>query len=216
MAAEFWGESAKDKLERVRHASNQSVMYFEKGPTEEFERVAAKRTPCQTIFHWPLEFPEVIVKRGGFDAFVGNPPFMGGQKISGSFSENYRQFVVDKWAKGPRAAAIFAPFSFSVQINSTSSAASPVSSQRIRLLKVTQERLVWISLLEGGRPSTVLSRHNLGRGKQRRCSLLFATFSMVRGMGVVSWMVQVATSFLVISMRLIGQQIVSLARKQRP
>jgi len=27
------------------------------------------------MFHWPLEFPEVIVKRGGFDAFVGNPPF---------------------------------------------------------------------------------------------------------------------------------------------
>ncbi len=28
-------------------------------------------------FHWPLEFPEVIVNRGGFDAFIGNPPFAG-------------------------------------------------------------------------------------------------------------------------------------------
>ncbi len=34
------------------------------------------------MFHWPLEFPEVIVKRGGFDAFVGNPPFMGGKQTS--------------------------------------------------------------------------------------------------------------------------------------
>ncbi len=23
------------------------------------------------MFHWPLEFPEVIVKKSGFDAFVG-------------------------------------------------------------------------------------------------------------------------------------------------
>lgn len=29
-------------------------------------------------FHWPLEFPEVFVrKHGGFDAVVGNPPFLG-------------------------------------------------------------------------------------------------------------------------------------------
>ena len=82
VAAEFWGESAKDKLERVRHASNQSVIHFEKGTTEEFEQIAAKERRGQKMFHWPLEFPEVIVKRGGFDAFVGNPPFMGGKQIS--------------------------------------------------------------------------------------------------------------------------------------
>lgn len=29
-------------------------------------------------FHWPLEFPEVFLReRPGFDAFVGNPPFLG-------------------------------------------------------------------------------------------------------------------------------------------
>src|SRR5690606_29648015 len=93
VAAEFWGESAKDKLERVRHASNQSVLHFEKGPTEEFERVAAKERRGQTMFHWPLEFPEVIVKRGGFDAFVGNPPFMGGKKVTAALGEAYRQHV---------------------------------------------------------------------------------------------------------------------------
>ncbi len=31
-------------------------------------------------FHWPLEFPEVF-DRGGFDAFVGNPPFAGKNNI---------------------------------------------------------------------------------------------------------------------------------------
>jgi hypothetical protein len=82
VAAEFWGESAKDKLERVRHAAVKSGHYVEKGPTQEFEQVAAKERRVQTMFHWPLEFPEVIVKRGGFDAFVGNPPYSGGKKIA--------------------------------------------------------------------------------------------------------------------------------------
>ena len=31
-------------------------------------------------FHWEIEFPEVFQK-GGFDAFVGNPPFLGGRRI---------------------------------------------------------------------------------------------------------------------------------------
>lgn len=34
-------------------------------------------------FHWPLEFPEVFSRNnGGFNAFVGNPPFLGGKRIS--------------------------------------------------------------------------------------------------------------------------------------
>lgn len=36
VAAEFWGESAKDKLERVRDAAVKSSHYVEKGPNEEF------------------------------------------------------------------------------------------------------------------------------------------------------------------------------------
>ncbi len=59
-----------------------AAYFVDKGPTEEFQQVAAKERRGQKFFHWPLEFPEVIVKRGGFDAFVGNPPFLGGQRIS--------------------------------------------------------------------------------------------------------------------------------------
>jgi hypothetical protein len=34
--------------------------------------------PHRRPFHWPLEFPEVFVRvRPGFDAMVGNPPFIG-------------------------------------------------------------------------------------------------------------------------------------------
>ena len=31
-----------------------------------------------TPFHWEIEFPEVFAREnGGFDAIVGNPPFLG-------------------------------------------------------------------------------------------------------------------------------------------
>jgi hypothetical protein len=34
-------------------------------------------------FHWEIEFPEVFQREnGGFDALVGNPPFLGGKRIS--------------------------------------------------------------------------------------------------------------------------------------
>lgn len=45
-------------------------------------------------FHWPLEFPEVFCRgKGGFDAFVGNPPFLGGQMISGTFGPSYKEYL---------------------------------------------------------------------------------------------------------------------------
>lgn len=45
--------------------------------------------------HWPLEFPEVFTsERKGFDAFVGNPPFLGGKLISGSLGESYQSYIV--------------------------------------------------------------------------------------------------------------------------
>jgi len=82
VAAEFWGETAKDKQERVRHALAVTEKHRVAGTLEAFEREAEKERRGQVMFHWPLEFPEVIVKRGGFDGFVGNPPFLGGTRVS--------------------------------------------------------------------------------------------------------------------------------------
>jgi hypothetical protein len=43
-----------------------------------------------TPFHWQIEFPEVFAREnGGFDAVVGNPPFLGGNKISGTQGQSY-------------------------------------------------------------------------------------------------------------------------------
>jgi hypothetical protein len=102
VAAGFWGESAKDKLERVRYAAVKSNQYVENGPIEEFELVAAKERRGQTMFHWPLEFPEVIVERGGFNAILGNPPFMGGAKLGAELGVQYRDFLVEYLGGGER------------------------------------------------------------------------------------------------------------------
>jgi hypothetical protein len=49
-------------------------------------------------FHWDLEFPEVFSEeRGGFDAFVGNPPFLGGSRISEENGIQYFQYIGYKY-----------------------------------------------------------------------------------------------------------------------
>ena len=110
VAGEFWGENAKDKLEKVRHAAVVSGHYVEKGPTEEFKEKAAKERRGQKMFHWPLEFPEVIVNRGGFDAIVGNPPFIGGSGISKVLSDRYNSFLFENNPDASRKADLVAHF----------------------------------------------------------------------------------------------------------
>ncbi|MGA5602345.1 DNA methyltransferase [Streptomyces griseoincarnatus] len=42
--------------------------------------------------HWPLVFPEVF-ERGGFDAVIGNPPFLGGPAIAPACGDAYRKHL---------------------------------------------------------------------------------------------------------------------------
>ena len=56
-----------------------------------------KRWHC---LHWPLAMPEVM-ERGGFDAIVGNPPFLGGKKISGVMGVNLRGWLINVLAGRP-------------------------------------------------------------------------------------------------------------------
>ncbi len=45
-------------------------------------------------FHWPLEFPEVFVRDDpGFDAFVGNPPFLGNRLWKGTHGPVLQRIV---------------------------------------------------------------------------------------------------------------------------
>ncbi len=50
------------------------------------------------FFHWFLEFPE-IMKRGGFDCILGNPPYLGGQALSGTYGYPFCELI--KWEYAP-------------------------------------------------------------------------------------------------------------------
>ena len=63
--------------------------------------------------HWCLAFPEVFLKETqGFDAIVGNPPFVGGSKISGGFGVSYREFLVHQIGADERGLADFVAYFF--------------------------------------------------------------------------------------------------------
>lgn len=62
-------------------------------------------------FHWPLEFPEIFVDSsthnapGGFSAIVGNPPFLGGKKITGALGVPFRDYLVEFIGNGVKGNA---------------------------------------------------------------------------------------------------------------
>jgi methylase of polypeptide subunit release factors len=64
------------------------------------DRKVAKATVVsqeQRFFHWFLEFPEVMGKQG-FDCVLGNPPFLGGQKLSGAYGDAFLESIKYQFA----------------------------------------------------------------------------------------------------------------------
>ena len=53
------------------------------------------------FFHWFLEFPEVFAEQSkddgfantGFDVILGNPPFLGGKKLSGTYGHSFLEYL---------------------------------------------------------------------------------------------------------------------------
>jgi hypothetical protein len=62
-------------------------------------------------FDWRAAFPEVFA-RGGFDAVIGNPPFLGGSFISGAWGNEYRERLVVQVAGGRRGNADLCAYFF--------------------------------------------------------------------------------------------------------
>nr|WP_246311875.1 SAM-dependent DNA methyltransferase [Leifsonia naganoensis] len=55
--------------------------------------------------HWILEAPDVLQDGGGFDAIVGNPPFLGGPAPTRAFGLNYREWLRYQVGGGKSGAA---------------------------------------------------------------------------------------------------------------
>ena len=64
---------------------------------EELEACRAVRDK-ERIFHWFLEFPE-IMNRGGFDCILGNPPYLGGKALRSTYGHAFCEWV--QWQYAP-------------------------------------------------------------------------------------------------------------------
>src|SRR5262249_54207001 len=64
-------------------------------------------------FHWAIEFPEVFDRSlGGFDAIVGNPPFLGGKRLTGALGKSYREYLIAWLADGERGSVDLVAYCF--------------------------------------------------------------------------------------------------------
>jgi hypothetical protein len=73
-------------------ASRRNVSDLQK-ETAIADRLRSGKLPI-VPFHWQIEFPEVFDRiQPGFDAFIGNPPFMGGKRISGTLGDSYGKWL---------------------------------------------------------------------------------------------------------------------------
>jgi hypothetical protein len=56
------------------------------------EKEAPASQKPRRMLHWPIAFPEVF-EAGGFNAIIGNPPFVGGRKIRGAFGGDFFDYL---------------------------------------------------------------------------------------------------------------------------
>ncbi|MSS27579.1 SAM-dependent DNA methyltransferase [Desulfovibrio sp. PG-178-WT-4] len=80
MAGDFLGGNEKMGEQIARQAKENLAI--------DFPKETAPRRP----FHWALIFPEVI-RKGGFDGMVGNPPFTGGRLVGRRFGLAYQEYL---------------------------------------------------------------------------------------------------------------------------
>lgn len=69
--------------------------------------------PPRIPVHWCIEFPEVFQGvNKGFDAFVGNPPFLGGKRIAGAMGRKYLNYLISLVGNGVKGSADLVVFFF--------------------------------------------------------------------------------------------------------
>jgi hypothetical protein len=109
LAAFFEGKKAKDReWKRVGYAG--AVVSGEaerhRGWIEQW-----RRERSLAPFYWEIEFPEVFDRENpGFDAVVGNPPFLGGTLIGGHLGLAYHDYLVVNYSPATGLADLIAFF----------------------------------------------------------------------------------------------------------
>ena len=89
----FISKTEKNKDQLLTDAEFRLILTGHQGWQDRRMAMATAVAQQKHFFHWFLEFPEVFNEGGGFDCILGNPPFLGGQKLTGSFGDNYLEFI---------------------------------------------------------------------------------------------------------------------------
>jgi hypothetical protein len=94
VAAFFDSAKAKDRADKQQvYLAMLSGAFNDEGLQDSIQEIRdrlAAGDKGTTPFHWDLEFPEVFGDgRDGFDLVIGNPPFLGGSRISSVFGMQY-------------------------------------------------------------------------------------------------------------------------------
>ena len=96
LLAVYWESMSDSEREQVLKDTLADVEYkLQDLPIAELDRDARSRLEnagCNRTFHWPIEFPEAF-DDGGFDAFVGNPPFLGNKYWASTIHEKFASFA---------------------------------------------------------------------------------------------------------------------------
>ncbi len=115
LLAESWRTRSYAETEGALNSTLTEVEYkFKDLPVNELDQEANSKLTKVGVtnrFHWPLEFPEVF-EGGGFHSIIGNPPFMGGQKITGNLGDEYREYLVNQLGGGQRGSADLVTYFF--------------------------------------------------------------------------------------------------------
>jgi hypothetical protein len=110
LAAFFEGEKSKEREAKRSEYANAVVSAeaeWYRGWLEERRHDDPPFAP----FHWEIEFPEVFERENpGFDGVVGNPPFLGGRKISSTLGARYLDWVLELHEESHGNADIVAHF----------------------------------------------------------------------------------------------------------
>ncbi|MDS1271799.1 hypothetical protein RIF23_16010 [Lipingzhangella sp. LS1_29] len=102
---------AANYARKVAEATEDTAANAEADAQDQAQRWLATDLPSDGLdrdpLHWPLVFPEVFDQQrpggAGFDAVIGNPPFLGGTKITEPLGTAYREHIIEIIARGVRA-----------------------------------------------------------------------------------------------------------------
>lgn len=111
LLAEAFTKATNAAQRKEREAARQTrlAMLQERPDREKASRLGS--ILGRPTFHFDLEFADVFAE-GGFDAIVGNPPFVGGGKMRERIGSEYREYLVERVSGLKRGSADLVAYFF--------------------------------------------------------------------------------------------------------